>query len=432
MPRRNAPKPARLFLPARRTARAALLLILLAAAGLFVVSPSGGSTSAKGPPPQYDLVIRGGRVVDGTGRAGFAADVAVNGDRVAFVGRLARDASARRVIDARGLVVAPGFIDMLGQSEQNVLIDPRAMSKVMMGVTTEVTGEGGSIAPMNERLIKEDEDFYKRYNLTVDWRTLGEYFQRLERQHSGINLATFVGATQVRAYVVGFDNRAPNAEELEKMKALVAAAMEDGALGVSTALQYVPARFAKTDEIVELAKVAHKYGGIYMTHQRSEANALDSSLAEVFEIARRAQIPAEIWHLKTAYKKNWGRMPEVIGKINAARARGLDITADVYPYTAASTSLTACLPPWALEGGTEKMLARLRDAATREKIKQDILKDTSEWENIYLGSGGASGVLIGSVVNRAVENLQGKRVSEIAKEQGKDELDALFDLILAD
>ena len=432
MSQRNAPKAARLFLFARRMTRATLFFTLLAAAACLLVVPPGGVVTTATEAPQYDLFIRNGRVIDGTGRAGLAADVAVKGDRIAFVGRLPGGARARREIDARGLVVAPGFIDMLGQSEQNVLIDPRAMSKVMMGVTTEVTGEGGSIAPTNERLIKEDEDFNRRYNLTVDWRTLDEYFRRLARQGAGINIATFVGATQVRAYVVGFDNRAPTPEELEKMKALVADAMKEGALGVSTSLQYVPARFAKTDEIVELAKVAREYGGIYATHQRSEANALDSSLAEVFEIARRARIPVEIWHLKTAYRKNWGRMPEVLSKIGAARARGLDITADVYPYTAASTSLTACLPPWALEGGTEKMLARLRDAATRERIKQDILKDSNDWENIYLGSGGAAGVLIGSVVNRELESMQGKRVSEIAKEQGKDELDALLDFILAD
>src|SRR5438067_10443618 len=401
---------------------------LLSAAVLF---SSLLQHSDAAPPPQYDLLIKNGRVIDGTGRQGYTADIAIKGDRIARIGRLA-NARARRVIDARGLVIAPGFIDMLGQSETNLLIDPRAMSKVMQGVTTEITGEGNSVAPTNERLIAEEGEYYRRYNITVDWRTLGEYFARLEKQGMGLNLGTFVGATQVRSYVVGFDNRPPTTDELIQMRRLVAEAMEDGALGLSTSLQYVPARFAKTDEIVELAKVAHRYGGIYMTHQRSEANALDSSLAEVFEIARRARVPAEIWHLKTAYRKNWGRMPEVISKITAARARGLDITADVYPYTAASTSLTACLPPWALEGGTEKMLARLRDAATREKIKQDILKDTSEWENIYLGSGGASGVLIGSVVNRDVENLQGKRVSEIAKEQGKDELDALFDLILAD
>ena len=411
---------------------AILVAAVLAAAILAPPAPSSAQRGAPSAGVEYDLVLRNGRVVDGTGRRSFAADVAVRGDRIVRVGRVPAGARARRTVDARGLVVAPGFIDMLGQSEMNVLIDPRAMSKVMQGVTTEVTGEGGSVAPLNERLIKEDEAYYRRYNLNVDWRTLHEYFRRLALQGSGVNLATFVGATQVRAYVVGFDNRAPTPEELERMKALVAAAMEDGALGLSTSLQYVPARFAKTDEIVELAKVAKRYGGIYATHQRSEGNALDASLAEVFDIARRARIPVEIWHLKTAYRKNWGRMPSVLARIRAARARGLDVTADVYPYTAASTGLAACLPPWAIEGGVEKMLARLRDPATRARIRADILKETDEWENIYLGSGGAQGVLVSSVVKRELEGLQGKRISEVAKEQGKDELDALFDLILAD
>ena len=302
----------------------------------------------------------------------------------------------------------------------------------MQGVTTEVTGEGESIAPVNERLIKEQEDFNRRYNLTIDWRTLDEYFMRLERQGSGVNLATFVGASQVRAYVIGFDNRPPTPAELEQMKELVASAMRDGALGLSTSLQYVPARFAQTDEIVELAKVAREHGGIYATHQRSEANALDTSLQEVFEIARRAKIPVEIWHLKTAYKKNWGRMPEVLGKIERARAQGLDITADIYPYIAGSTSLTASLPPWVHEGGTEKMLERMRDMRVRQHLQKEIMTDSKDWENIFLGSGGAEGVLISSVSNRQLESLLGKRLSQIAKEQGKDPLDALFDLIVAD
>ena len=396
-----------------------------------LLSPALSHGDAKLAPPQYDLLIRNGRVVDGTGRPGYVADVAINGDHIVRIGKLAK-ASARRVIDARGLVVAPGFIDMLGQSETNLLIDPRAMSKVMQGVTTEITGEGSSVAPINERLIEEEGEYYRRYHLTVDWRTLREYFSRLERQGIGLNLGTFVGATQVRSYIIGFDNRPPTADELIQMRRLVSEAMEDGALGVSTSLQYVPARFAKTNEIVELAMVAKRYGGIYMTHQRSEANALDSSLTEVFEIGRRAHIPVEIWHLKTAYQKNWGRMPEVIKRIEAARASGLDISADVYPYTAASTSLAACLPPWALEGGTERMLERLRAPATRERLKREIMTDTSEWENIYRGSGGAAGVLISSVVHTELESLQGKRLSEIALEQKKDELDALFDLILAD
>lgn len=391
----------------------------------FIPNPADASA------PQYDLLIMNGLIIDGSGHPGYIADVAIKGDRIVIIGKL-KGASSVRKIDARGMVVAPGFIDMLGQSETYLLIDPRAMSKVMMGVTTEVTGEGDSIAPVNDRLIKEQEDFNRRYKLTVDWRTLGEYFGRLEKQGSGVNLATFVGATQVREYVVGFDNRPPTPAELEKMKQLVADAMQAGALGLSTSLQYVPARFAKTDEIVELAKVAHQYGGIYATHQRSEANALNESLAEVFQIARDAQIPVEIWHLKTAYKKNWGRMPEVLAKIRRARAQGLDITADIYPYIAGSTALSACLPPWALEGGTEKMLSRLKDGAIRKELKQAITTDAKDWENIYLGSGGPPGVLIGSVVNRDLDSMQGKRLSQIAEEQGKDPLDALFDLILAD
>ena len=403
------------------------LYIVTASMLLFSFVSSATTASA----PQYDLLIRNGTIIDGSGKPRYRADVAIKGDRIVRIGRL-RNASATREIDATGMVVAPGFIDMLGQSETYLVIDPRAMSKVMMGITTEVTGEGESIAPMNERLIKEQEDFNRRYNLTIDWRTLDEYFNRLEKQGSGVNLATFVGATQVRAHVIGYDNRPPTAAELEQMKQLVATAMKEGALGLSTSLQYVPARFATTDEIVELAKVAKQYGGIYATHQRSEANALDESLAEVFEIARRAQIPVEIWHLKTAYKKNWGRMPEVLGKIKRARAQGLDITADIYPYIAGSTSLSACLPPWVLEGGTEKMLSRLKDARIRQQLKKEVTTDSKDWENIYLGSGGAPGVLIGSVVNRDLEAMQGKRLSQIAEEQNKDPLDALFDLILAD
>lgn len=406
----------------------AVISSLLGLAALLSSSlPAGEAASA----PQYDLLIRNGRVVDGTGRAGYVADVAIKGDRIARIGKLGR-ARARRVIEARGLVVAPGFIDMLGQSEINLLIDPRAMSKVMQGVTTEVTGEGSTIAPMNEKLVAEDADYYRRFNLTVDWHRLSEYFSRLEKQGTGVNLATFVGATQVRAYVIGFDDRPPTSDELIAMRRYVADAMEDGALGLSTSLQYVPARFASTSEIVEMAMVAKRYGGIYATHQRSEANAIDASLEEVFEIGRRARTPVEIWHLKTAYKKNWGRMPEVLKRIEAARARGQDVTADVYPYTAASTSLSACLPPWALEGGTARMLERLSDPKTRERLKRDIMSDAKDWENIFLGSGGASGVLISSVVNPSLENLQGKRVAEIAAEQKKDDLDALFDLILAD
>ncbi len=383
--------------------------------------------------PQYDLLIRNGRIVDGSGNAGYIADLAIKGDRIVKIGKL-EQATATRTIDAQGLVVAPGFIDMLGQSETYLLIDPRAMSKVMMGVTTEITGEGESIAPINDRQIKEQEDFLRRFSLTIDWRTLDQYFKRLDKQGSGVNLGTFVGATQVREYVIGYDDRPPTPAELEQMKKLVADAMRDGALGLSSSLQYVPARFAETSELIELAKVARQYGGIYATHQRSEANTIDASLNEVFEIALKAKIPVEIWHLKTAYKKNWGRMAHVLERIQQARDYGIDVSADIYPYIAGSTALSACLPPWALEGGTEKMLARLGDRQTRQRLKREIGEDLDPmgWENIYLGSGGPGGVLIGSVVNRELESLQGKRISEIAAQQKKDPLDVVFDLIIAD
>ena len=407
--------------------------LLLALFCLTAISVSFMETSKPiiAAPVEYDIIIRNGRVVDGSGRPGSNADVAIKGDRIARIGNL-RGAKATREIDARGQVVAPGFIDMLGQSEQFLLIDGRAMSKVMQGVTTEITGEGESIAPINDRILKEQEDFNRKYNLTVDWRTFDEYFKRLERQGIGVNLGTFVGATQVREYVIGYDNRPPTAAEMEQMKAVVADAMKQGALGLSTSLQYVPARFAKTDEIVELAKVARQYGGIYITHQRSEANAIDESMREVFEIARRANIPTEIWHFKTAYKKNWGRMPEMLRRIAAARRRGLKITADVYPYIAGSTSLSACLPPWAQEGGTDKMIARLQDMQIRQQLKKEISTDSKDWENIYLGSGGASGILIASVTNRELDEWQGKRLSEVATAENKEPLDALLDFIVAD
>src|SRR5687767_4322784 len=381
--------------------------------------------------PEYDIIIRNGRVVDGSGRRGVNADLAIKGDRIVRNANL-RGARAKREIDANGQVVAPGFIDMLGQSEQFLLIDGRAMSKVMQGVTTEITGEGESIAPINDQILKEQEAFNRKYNLTVDWQTFDQYFRRLERQGIGVNLGTFVGATQVREYVIGYDNRPPTPEEMAKMKNVVADAMRQGALGLSTSLQYVPARFAKTDEIVELAKVARQHGGIYITHQRSEANAIDESMREVFDIARRANIPTEIWHFKTAYKKNWGRMPEMLRRVAAARRSGLKITADVYPYIAGSTSLSACLPPWAQEGGTDKMIARLGDMRIRQQLKKEISSDPKDWENIYIGSGGASGIQIASVTNRDLEKWQGKRLSEVAAAENKDPLDALLDFIVAD
>src|SRR5439155_9266301 len=284
--------------------------------------------SGQPAPARFDVLIRNGRIVDGTGAPWFRGDVAIAGDRIAGVGPLA-GATAAATIDATNLVVAPGFIDLLGQSEFNVLVDARAASKILQGITTEVTGEGSAIAPVNERMMKDAMPSYAHFGVAQDFRTLGEYFRRLEeRSRPAINVATFVGAGGIRNYVIGKDDRRATPAELEQMKQLVAQAMAQGALGLSTSLQYVPDRFASTDEIVELATVASRAGGVYFSHQRSESARIFDSLDEVFAIAERANIPAEIWHLKTAYKPQFGKMPEVLRRIEAARARGLDVTAN--------------------------------------------------------------------------------------------------------
>jgi len=380
----------------------------------------------------YDLIIMNGRIVDGTGNPWFYGDVAIRGDRIVKVGRISFGRAVRR-IDARGLIVAPGFIDMLGQSELNLLIDPRAESKVFQGITTEITGEGSSAAPLNEYIVKESESFFKHFKITADWRTLAEYFSRLERSHMAINLATYVGATQIRQYVLRDENRAPTAAELDEMRKLVAQAMEDGAVGLSTSLVYAPAFYAKTEELIELAKVAARYGGVYASHIRNESNSIMTALDEAIRIGTEANIPVEIFHLKMAGKPNWGKMRDVISRIEAARARGLDITADQYPYVAGATSLGANVPPWAHEGGTARFLERLKDPATRAKLKTEMRAPSSNWENFYLGAGGGEGILISSVLNRELARYEGKRLNEVAKLMGKnDEIDALFDLLIDD
>jgi dihydroorotase/N-acyl-D-amino-acid deacylase len=389
--------------------------------------------SAQRPAPRFDVLIVNGRIVDGTGAPWFRADIGINGDRIAAIGALG-DATAATKIDAANLVVAPGFIDLLGQSEFNVLVDPRAASKLLQGVTTEVTGEGSSIAPVNDRLIAEAAANAAHFGVAQDWRTLADYFRRLdERTHPAINVATFVGAGGLRNYVIGKDDRPATPPELERMKQLVAQAMEEGALGLSTSLQYVPDRFASTDEIVELAKVAAQYGGVYFTHQRSESVRIFESLDEVFAIAERAKIPAEVWHLKTAYKASFGKMPEVLKRIEAARTRGLDITANQYPYTRASNGLDSCLPLWAREGGLDKTLARLKDPATRERIKKDMDDpNATTWENQWYGANGGDGVMLSTVLNPELQKYEGMTLTAIGKAMGKDPRDAVIDLVIAD
>jgi dihydroorotase/N-acyl-D-amino-acid deacylase len=380
----------------------------------------------------FDLLILNGHVVDGTGNPWYAADVGIRAGRIAAIGKLGADAPAKRKIDARGLVVAPGFIDMLGQSEITLLVDGRAESKIRQGITTEITGEGGSIAPQNEKTLPDLQESIDFFHLKADWRTLDEYFARLERQGSAINLGTYVGATQVRQAVLGDEDRAPTEEELARMKELVAQAMDQGALGLSTALVYAPAIYAKTDEIIELARVAAARGGIYASHIRNEGTEIFSALDESFRIGREAGLPVHIFHLKVAGKPMWGKMPEAVRKIDEARAEGLEVTANLYPYTAGATSLAASLPPWGLEGGTEKTLARLRDPAQREKMKEDIGKPATTWQNFYYDSGGAANILITFVVNQKLKPLLGKRLSEAAAMRHQDPLDALLNICLED
>ncbi|MBI3653475.1 MAG: D-aminoacylase [Acidobacteria bacterium] len=393
---------------------------------------SGSVAPALAQVQAYDLIIMNGRIVDGSGNPWFYGDVAIKGDRIVKVGHLGAARAVRRIM-ANGMIVAPGFIDMLGQSEINLLIDPRAESKIYQGITTEITGEGGSIAPLTDYILQEMEPSLKHFNVKVDWRTIGEYFARLERTKSAINLATYVGATQVRQCVLKDENRAPTTAELAEMKTLVAQAMQEGAVGLSTSLVYAPAFYAKTEELIELAKVAARYGGVYATHMRNESNSIMQALDETLRIGREAKIPVEIFHLKMAGKPNWGKMSEVLNKIEDARAQGLDITADQYPYVAGATALGASIPPWAHEGGTAKFIERLKDPATREKLKQEMRTNTTAWENFYFLAGGGEGILVASVLNRELAQYEGKRISEVARLMGKsDDIDALFDLVIAD
>jgi N-acyl-D-amino-acid deacylase len=386
--------------------------------------------------PAFDVIIRDGRIVDGTGAPWYYGDVGIRDGKIAAIGKL--DGTATRTIDARGLVVAPGFIDMLGQSEFHLLVDNRAASKILQGVTTEITGEGSSIAPLSDQMIRaggvrNGKTPFEAFGVIPDWRTLDEYFKRLEeRTHPALNIGTFVGAGGVRDYVIGREDRPATPAELDRMKSLVAQAMEQGALGLSSSLQYVPDRFATTDELVELAKVAARYGGIYITHQRSEGDRISESLEEIFTIAERAQIAAEIFHLKTSNQANWGKMPAVLKKIEAARARGLDITANQYPYIASSNPLEASLPVWVREGGFEKMLARLKDPAQRERIRDDMADSRAPWENQYYGAGGGEGILVVSVFNPELRKYEGLTLAQIGKQLGKDPRDVAMDIVAAD
>ena len=381
--------------------------------------------------PSFDIVITNGHIIDGTGSPWYSGDIGIREGKIAAIGNLSA-AARQRTIDAHAKVVAPGFIDMLGQSELTILVDPRLPSKIFQGITSEITGEGNSIAPLNDAIIASDSVVFDHYKINPDWRTLRQYFLRLEKQGTGINLATYVGATQVRRMVLGDDNKQPTPEQLEQMKALVRDAMKDGAVGVSTSLQYAPAPYAKTDELIALATEAGKFGGIYATHMRNEADSVLDAIDEALRIGREARVPVEIWHIKVAGKNNWGRMPQVVDKINAARAAGADVSANTYAYTAWYNDFSAFIPHWAHDGGTAKMVERLKDPATRERMRKDMLTPSRDWDNEWQEIPGPDAIMIGAVTNPKLLPLEGKRLSEIAKLWNKDPMDALFDFLIED
>jgi dihydroorotase/N-acyl-D-amino-acid deacylase len=392
----------------------------------LIASTLGHATDAS-----FDIVITNGHIVDGTGSPWYSGDVGIRNGRIAAIGNLSATAR-KRTIDAKGRVVAPGFIDMLGQSETTILVDPRLPSKIYQGITTEVTGEGGSAAPLTKAIVEADRPAYAHYKIDVDWQTFRQYFARLEKQGMGINLASYVGATQVRRVVLGDADVQPTPEQLEKMKALVRDAMRDGAVGVSTSLMYAPAPYAKTEELIALASEAAKFGGIYATHMRNESDSALEAIDEAVRIGREAHIPVEIWHFKIAGKKNWGHMPELIARVNQARAAGVDVEADTYAYTAWFNSMSAFVPAWAHDGGDAKLIERLRDPATRARIRKEMETPSKDWDNEWDEISGPQDVMISVVQNPELKKFQGKRLSEVAETLHKDPFDALFDLLIED
>jgi dihydroorotase/N-acyl-D-amino-acid deacylase len=396
-----------------------ILIILFASATLFAQTPA------------FDLVITNGHIVDGTGSPWYSGDLGIRGGKIAAIGNLSA-VPRKRTIDAAGKVVAPGFIDMLGQSELTILVDPRLPSKIYQGITSEITGEGGSIAPLNDAIIESDRSGFEHFKVTPDWRTFRQYFARLEKQGIGINLASYVGATQVRRMVLGDDDKQPTPAQLEQMRDFVREGMKDGAVGVSTSLEYTPAPYAKTEELIALAAEAGKLGGIYATHMRNESDSVLDSIDEALRIGREGHIPVEIWHLKVAGKDNWGHMPEVVAKINAARAAGADVSADTYAYTAWYNGFSAFIPPWAHDGGDTKLVERLKDPATRARIRKDLQTPSKDWDNEWQEIPGPDAIMLGAVENSSLVPLLGKRLSEIAKLWNKDPMDTIFDLLIQD
>src|SRR5213080_510449 len=404
---------------------AVTILSMLSSA--LATEPSTRSPKSAG----FDVIIKGGTVYDGTGAQPRHVDLAIRGDRIAGVGDF-KTAKAKTIIDATDLAVAPGFINMLSWSNESLIQDGRSQSEIRQGVTTEIMGEGESMGPVNDRvrehMLREQSDI--KYE--IKWNTLAEYLHYLETRGISCNVASFIGAATLREYVIGFEDKAPTPQQLDQMRELVRKEMEAGALGIGTALMYPPAFFAKTEELTELCKVAAKYQGKYISHIRSEGNRLLESLDELLRISREAELPAEVYHIKAAGKKNWSKEDQLLTRIEAAQKEGLKITADMYTYTAGGTGLDACLPPWTEDGGYPALFKRLRDASTREKIKTQVRVDSDAWENLYLAAGSPEKILLVGFKSERLKSLTGKSLAEVAKRRGKDPIETIMDLIVED
>jgi N-acyl-D-amino-acid deacylase len=409
----------------KNNAYSSLWLFVLLLASLVLM------TRAQQPPAEYDLILRGGTIYDGSGSAPIVGDVAVRGQRIAAVGSLPARARGKTEIDARGLAVAPGFINVLSWATESLIVDGRSLADIKQGVTLEVFGEGWSMGPLNEKMKKEAAERQTDIKYPIAWTTLAEYLRFLEKKGISPNVASFIGATTVRIHEVGYADRPPTPEEMARMRALVQQAMREGALGVGSSLIYPPAFYAKTPELVELCQEASAYGGMYISHIRSEGNRFLEAIDELITIAREAKLPAEIYHLKAAGKPNWNKLEAAIARIEAARRQGLAITADMYTYTAGATGLSASMPPWAEEGGHKAFVARLKDPATRARIAKEMTTPTNQWENMFLNTG-PEGILLAGFKNDKLKPLIGKRLSEVARRRGKPPEEVAMDLILED
>lgn len=400
------------------------------AAFSLVTAQAQGQTAS--PAEQaFDLLIKNGVIYDGTGAEPRRADIAVRGDRIAVIGKITRP-RATKVVDATGLAVAPGFIDMLSWSNESLLEDGRAQSAIRQGVTTEIMGEGWSMGPLNERMKQRIVAEQGDIKFEINWNTLAEYLRYLEKRGVSPNVGSFLGATTVREFVIGLEDKQPTPEQLEEMRGVVHRAMEEGALGLGSSLIYAPAFYAKTEELIELCKVASRHGGRYISHMRSEGNKLTEAVEEIIRISREAKIPAEIYHLKAAGKQNWPKMDRVLGMIEAAQKQGVDLTANMYTYPAAGTGLDASLPPWTLDGGYEALFKRLEDPAMRKKIAAEVSKPSDAWENLYLAAGSPDRILLVGFKNEKLKPLTGKSLAAIARDRGQDPIETIMDLILED